>query len=180
MYNIYNRTPSPNLVDALRVHFQGIRGDWRFPVALLPHGATNICVRQLQALLTLGQQVPDDRVNVWIWWFNYHQPDQGRLWVPHLARAHKLIAPPHEPRPAPNPGGRMRAAPQVNANVLNILPHGGLAYWESRTARERGQILRTMTERHAQTAGPGAHAEPAPRDTPSAVAMVVLKSGDYY
>ena len=70
--------------------------------------------------------------------------------------------------------------PQVNANVLNIPPHGGLAYWESRTARERGQILRTMTERHAQTAGPGAHAEPAPRDTPSAVAMVVLKSGHYY
>ena len=178
-YDIYHRTPSPNLVDALRMHFQGVRGDRRFAAALLPHGATNICVRQLQALLTLGHRTPDDLIDVWIWWFNYHQPDRGRVWVPHLAWAHTLIAPPTEPRPAPNPGGRTRAAPQLSADALNIPPHGGLAYWESRSARERGQNLRTMTERYAQTAGPGAHAEPPPRDTPSTVAMVVLESGHY-
>ena len=37
-----------------------------------------------------------------------------------------------------------------------------------------------MTERYAQTAAPGAHAEPPPRDAPSTVAMVVLESGHYY
>ena len=37
-----------------------------------------------------------------------------------------------------------------------------------------------MTERYAQTAGPGAYAEFPPQDTPSTVAMVVLKSGHYY
>ena len=38
MYDIYNRTPSPNLVNALRLHLQGVRGDRRFAAALLPHG----------------------------------------------------------------------------------------------------------------------------------------------
>ena len=176
-YGIYHRAPSPNLVDALRVHFQGVSGDRRFAAALLPHGATNIGVRQLQAFPTLGLRSPDALIDLWIWWFNHHQPDRGRLWVPHLAWAHTLIAPPTEPRPAPNPGGRTRAAPQRNADSLNTPAHRGLAFWESRTARKRGQNLRTMTERYAQTAGP---AEPSPRGTPSTVAMVVLESGHYY
>ena len=178
-YDIYHRTPSPNLVDALGMHFQGVRGDLRFVSALLPHGATNICVRQLQALLTLGQCTPDDLIDVWVWSFNYHNPDRGQVWVPHLAWAQTLIPPLTEPRPAPRPGGRTRAVPQLSADVPNIPPYGGLAYWESRTTRERGQNIQT-TERYAQTAGPGAHAEPPPRDTPSTVAMVVLESGHYY
>ena len=180
VYNIYHLAPSLNLVDTLRVHFQGIHGDWRFVAALLPHGATNIRVRHLQGLLTLGQKTPDDLVDLWKWWFNCHEPDQGRVWVPHLAWAQTLIAPPTEPRPAASPGGRTRAAPQMNADALNIPPHGGLAYWESRMARERGQNLETMTEPYAQMAGPGAHAEPPPRDSASTVAMVVLQSGHYY
>ena len=110
-----------------------------------------------------------------IWWFN-----QGRVWVPHLAWAHTLIAPPTDPRPAPNPGGQTGAASQLDADALNIPPHGNLAHWESRATRESGQNLRTMTERYAQLAGPGAHVEPLPRDAPSTVAMVVFKSGHYY
>ena len=51
-YDIYRRTPSPNLVDALRMHFRGVRGDRPLAAALLQHGATNICVRQLESLLT--------------------------------------------------------------------------------------------------------------------------------
>ena len=178
--HIYRRTPSHNVVDALRVHFQCVRGNERFAAALLPQGATNIPVQHLQALVGLGQQTPDDLVNVWIWWFNCNQPDQARVWVPHLAWAHTLIALPSKPRPAPNPGGRTQAAPQLNAHVLNIPPYGGLAYWKTRTSTESGQNLRTMTERYAQTAGPGAHAEPLPRDAPSTVAMLVLECGHYY
>ena len=53
VYNIYHRTPSPNLVDALRLHLQGVRGDRRFVTALLPHGASNIPVRHLKSLPTL-------------------------------------------------------------------------------------------------------------------------------
>ena len=100
--------------------------------------------------------------------------------VPHLAWAHTLIARPTAPQPAPNPAGRTRAAPQLNTDALEIPPHEDLAYSESRTARERGQNLLTMTERYAQKAGPGAHAEPPPRDAPYTVAMVVLESGHYY
>ena len=37
-----------------------------------------------------------------------------------------------------------------------------------------------MTERYAQTAGLGAHAELPPRDAPGTVAMVALESGHYY
>ena len=64
VYGIYHRNPSQYLVDALRVHFQGFRGDWRFASALLPHKATNIRVWPLQALLTLEQQTPDDLIDV--------------------------------------------------------------------------------------------------------------------
>ena len=47
-YEVYNGTPSHNLVGALRAHFQDVRTDRPFAAALLPHGATNICVQQLQ------------------------------------------------------------------------------------------------------------------------------------
>ena len=134
-YDVYHRTPSDNLVDALRAHFQGARTDRRFAAALLSHGATNMRVGQLRGLLTLGQRTPDDLIDVWIWWFKYHQADNWRIWVPHLAWAHMLIAPPTEPQPAANPGGRTQAAPQLIADALNIPPYDGLAYWESRTAR---------------------------------------------
>ena len=42
-YDIYHI----NLVAALRTNFQDVRNDRRFAAARLPHGATNICVRQL-------------------------------------------------------------------------------------------------------------------------------------
>ena len=117
---------------------------------------------------------------MWISWFNYHQPDRGRICVPHLAWAHTLVAPPKGPQPAPKAQGLMRAAPQLSADSLNIPPYEGLAYSESRTARERGHGLRTMMERYTETVGPRAHADPPPRDTPSTVAMVVLESGHCY
>ena len=40
-YDIYHRMPSPNMTDALRIYFQGVRGNWLFAAALLPHGATS-------------------------------------------------------------------------------------------------------------------------------------------
>ena len=64
VYDIYHGAPSPNLVDALPEHLLGFRGDRRFAAALPPYGATTIRVPHLQALLTLGQQTPDDLVDV--------------------------------------------------------------------------------------------------------------------
>ena len=81
-------------------------------------GLPNICVQQLQALITRGQCTLEDLIDVWIWLFNYHHPDQGRIWVLHLAWAHTLSAPPTEPQPAPKPGGRTRAAPQLSTDAL--------------------------------------------------------------
>ena len=86
----------------------------------------------------------------------------------------------------PNPdlhrasGGGARTAPQLNVNALNIPLYNGLAYWESRTAPERGHHLRAMMERYAQTVGPEPHAEPPGRGTPTTVTMVVLGNGHYY
>ena len=147
---------------------------------LPPHGATNIRVRQLQALLRPGQRTTDHLFDVWIWCFNHDEPDQGRICVPHLAWAQTLISPPTEPRPAPSLGGWRQSAPQLSADVLNIPPYNGLAYWESRTSPERGHNLRAMMERYAQMVGPEAHAEPPVRGSPSTVAMVVLEKGHYY
>ena len=117
---------------------------------------------------------PDDLINLWMWSFNHHQPDQGRIWVPHLAWAHTLVAPPTEPRPARSPGGRARAAPQLKANALNIPLPNGLAYWETGTAPKRGHNLQCDGERYAQTVGPQG------RGAPSTVAMVVLENSHYY
>ena len=178
-YDVYHSTPSHNLLGALRAHFHDVRPERRFAAALLPHGATNICVRQLQALLIPGKRTPNDLIDLWIWSFNHQQPDQGLIWVPHPDWAHTLIAPPTDPRAAPSPGRPTRTAPQVNADALNIPPYQGLAYWESRTAPERGQNLRAMMERYAQSLGPEPHAEPLARSIPSTVAMVVLENGDY-
>ena len=122
-YDVYHGTSPHDLVGALQGHFQGVHQDRRFTVALLPHGATNICVRQLHKLPSLGQRTPDDLIDERIWWFNHQQPKQGRIWVPHLAWAHTLIAAPTRPRPATSPGGRARATLQLNAHVLDITPH---------------------------------------------------------
>ena len=70
--------------------------------------------------------------------------------------------------------------PQQSGNTLKIPRYDGLAYWESRTAKEGGHDLRTMMERYAQTVWAEAYAEPPAGDTPSTVAMVALKSGHYY
>ena len=96
-YHVNHSSPPHTLVEALWGHFLGLDPDRRFAVAPLPHGATIICVRQLQALLSPGERTPDSLVDMWIWWLNIHQPDQGRVWVPHLALAHTLIAPPPAP-----------------------------------------------------------------------------------
>ena len=72
-------------------------------------------MRQIQTLLNPGESIPDDLVVTWIWWFNLHQPAEGRLWVPQLAWAPTLVAPPADRRPAPAAGGRDRASPQPRA-----------------------------------------------------------------
>ena len=94
----------------------------------LPHDATTeIFVRQLQALVTPETQISDDLVEAWIWWFHTHQPAQAGVWVSHLGWAHRLIAPPTDPRPAPSTGGRERAAPAPRSETLRIQPYQGLA-----------------------------------------------------
>ena len=65
-YNIYHGITLQALIGALHEHFQGIDPDWRLAVIPLPYGATNICVRQLQALLNSGQRTPNNLINVWI------------------------------------------------------------------------------------------------------------------
>ena len=155
LYNIHANTPSRGLVAALREHLQDVNPNRLLAVVPLHHAAsTDIFLRQLQALVTFGMQIADDLVEAWIWWFDTNQPDQGGVWVPHLGRAHTIIAPPTDPRPAPSTGGWERAAPQPRANVLDIPTYKDLADWESRTAPGRGRNLRELVERYP----PGAEA----------------------
>ena len=121
-------------------------------VPMLHAATTEIFVWQLQALVTSGTQISDDLVDVWIWWFNTHQPAQGGVWVPHPGWAYTLRAPPTQRRPAPSTGGRERAAPPPRPETLRIPPYKGLAAWESRTARERGRNLTNMAERYREAA----------------------------
>ena len=181
IYDIHANTPPCGLVAALRRHLQDVNRNRLCAVVPLPHAAaTNISVRQLQALDSPGMQIADDLVDARIWWFNFHQPDQGGVWVRHLGWAHTLMAPATEPRPTPSTGGRERAAPQPRANALNIPPYNGLADWESSTAPDRGRDFRDMVERYP----PGAEtARAGPRlreDDPSTISMIVLESGHYY
>ena len=169
------------LVAALRRHLQDVNPNRLFAVVPLPHAAsTDISVRQLHALVTPGMQIADDLVDAWIWWFNFNQPDQGGVWVPHLGWAHTLIARPPEPRPAPSTGGRERAGPQPKANALNIPPYNGLMDWESRTAQTGGATSETWcshTHKGAETARTG---PPRREDDPSTISMIVSESGYYY
>ena len=152
--------------------------NWLFAVVPLPHAATTeIFLRQLQALVTPGAQVSDELVGACIWWFNTAQPTKGGVWVPHLGWVHTLIAPPTDPRPAPSTGGQERAAPPPRPNNFRILPHEGLAAWESGTARSRGQNLTSLAARYPETA----RAAPPPRvRDPRTIAMIVLENGHYY
>ena len=84
-YDVYHGTPSDDLLGDLRAHCHDVCPYRRFTAALIPHEDTNICVRQPQALLTPGQRTQDDLIDIYIWWFNHQQPDQGRIWVTHLA-----------------------------------------------------------------------------------------------
>ena len=178
LYGIHATAPSSELVAALREHLQDVNPSRLFAVVPLPHAATTeVFVRYLQAVTSPGTQIADDLVDAWIWWFNTHQPDQAGIWVPHLGRAHTLIAPPTDPRPAPSTGGRESAAPPPRAETLHIPPYEGLAEWESRTTRDRGRNLISMVERYPETARAG----PPPRKRdPSTIAMIVLESGHYY
>ena len=181
IYNIHANTPLCGLVAALRGHLQGVNPNRLFAVVPLPHAASSdISMRQLQALVTPGLQIAYDLVDAWIWWFNFNQPDQGGVWVPHLGWAHTLIAPPMEPRSAPSTGGRELGAPQPRANALNIPPYDGLADWESRTAPNRGPNPTDMEERY-QPGAVTAHAGPPRREhDPSTISMIVLETGHYY
>ena len=142
-YNVYHGMLPHDPVGALRRHFQGTYLNWRFAVALLPHGATNICLRQLQALLSRGQHTPDDLINVSIWRFNHHQPDKERIWVPHLACAHKVIAPPTEPQPAERPGvekePRRSSAPMPSTSDHTMAQRPGKAGQAERRGTTFGQ-----------------------------------------
>ena len=121
---------------ALRKHLQDVNPSRLFAVVPLPHAATTVnFLRQLHALVTPGTQIMDD---AWILWFNTHQPYHRGIWVPHLGRAHTLIAPPMDPRPAPSNGGRGQAAQRPRALTLRMPLYKGLAERESRTARDRG------------------------------------------
>ena len=92
IYNIHTDTPPCRLVAALQRHLQDINPKRLFAVVPLPHAtSTNTPVRQLEALITPGMQIADDLVEAWIWWFNFNQPDQGGVWVPHLGWAHTLM-----------------------------------------------------------------------------------------
>ena len=177
LYGIHATATSSWLVAALREHLQDLNPNRVFAVVPLPHAATSdIFVRQLQALVAPGTQITDDLVDVWIWWFNTHQPDQGGIWFPHLGWAHTLIPPPMDPGPAPGTWGWERAAPPPRAKTLNIPPYKDLAEWESRTACDRGRNLKSMVERYPKTARA---AFPPREGDPSTIAMIVLESGHY-
>ena len=149
IYDINANTPPCGLVAALQRHLQDVNPNRLFWVVPLLHAtSTDISVRRLQALITPGMQIADNLVDAWIWWFNFNQPDQGGLWVPHLGCAHVLIAPPTQPSPAPKTGGRERAAPRPRASALNIPPYNGLADWEIRTAPDRGRNAHKGQRRH--------------------------------
>ena len=68
LYGIHASTPSSKLVATLREHLRDVDPNRLFAVVPLPHAATTeIFVRQLQALVTLGAQVSNDLVEAWIW-----------------------------------------------------------------------------------------------------------------
>ena len=78
LYGINASTPSSKLVATLREHLRNVDPNRLFAVTPLPDvTTTQIFVRQLRALVTPGTQVSDDLFEVWIWWFNTHQPAQG-------------------------------------------------------------------------------------------------------
>ena len=138
-------------MEPFREHLRDVNPNRLLTVVPVPQAATTeIFVRQLQALVTPGTQISDDLVEAWIWWFNTHQPAQEGVWVPHLGWAHKLIASPMDPRPAPSTRGRERDAPPLRPETLRIPLYKGLAAWESGTARDRGRNLTSMTEQHAR------------------------------
>ena len=167
------------LVSNLRRHFQHFHPGRLVTTVPLPQGTIPIYVRHIQTLLNPGESMLDDRIDAWIWWFNLHQSAEDKLWVPQLAWAHTLVAPPATRRPAPSPGARPRATPQPRAGNHNIPPYTNLESWESTTAPERGWNLRDMVDRYAREAE-AAHALPPSRDTPSAVLLIMLEAGHYY
>ena len=57
-YDVYHSTPPHALVDALRGRFQGLHRNRPFAMALLPHGATSVQVRQLQVLVRPVERAP--------------------------------------------------------------------------------------------------------------------------
>ena len=181
IYDIHANTPQCGLVATLPRHLQDINQNRLFPVVPLPHAAaTNISVRRLHKLVAPGMQIADDLVDWWIWWFNVIQPDQERVWVPHLGWAHTPIALPTEPRPGSSTGGRERAAQQPRANALKIPPYNGLTDWESRKAPGRGRNLRDMVERYLPGAETARAGPPRREDDPSNICMIVSECGHYY
>ena len=152
----------------LREHLCDVDPNGLFAVVPLPHAAASeIFVRQIQALATPGTQLSDDLVEAWIWWFNTHHPARGGVWVPNLGWIHTLIAPLTDPRPTPSTRGRNPLYPAVRRPGT----------WESGTARSRGHKLASLAARHLETA----RAAPLLRKcNPSTTAMIVLENGHYY
>ena len=178
LYGIHASVSSSELVAALREHLRDVNPNSVFTVVPLPHAATTeIFVRQLQALVSLGAQVSDDLVEAWIWWFNIRQPAQGGVWVPCLGWVHTLIAPPTDPRPAPRRRGRERAAPPPSPETLRIPAQEGLAAWESGTAHDRGCNITSLAARYLETARA---APPSRERDPCTIAMVLFENGHYY
>ena len=153
LYGIQATTPSSELVATLREHLRDVNPDWLFAVVPLPHTATTeIFVRQLEALVTRGHRSQTTLLNRGSGGSTPYKPAQGGAWVPHLGWVHTLIAPPTDPRPGPSIGGRERADPPPRPENLCILPHEGLAAWESGTARNMGRNLTSLAARYPETA----------------------------
>ena len=181
VYEIHANTPSCGLVAALEEHLQDVNPNRLFAVVPLLHAAsTEISVGQLQALADPGMLITDDLVDVWIWWLNTNQLNQGGTWVSHLGWAHTLIAPPTDPWPPPSTGGREWAAPQPRANALNLPRYKGLAEWEGRTAFDRGRNLRDLVERYPPGPETACAGPPQGKDEPGTISMIVFESGHYY
>ena len=68
-------------------------------------------VRHIRTPLSPRDRVPDNLIDMRIWWLNVHQPasDGTRMWVPQLGCVHTLAAPPAACRPPPSQGAKPTA-----------------------------------------------------------------------
>ena len=169
VYNIHANTPLCGLVAALRGHLQDVNPNTLFAVVPLPHAAsTDISVRQPQPVVKPGMQIANNLVDAWIWWFNFNQPDQGGVWVPHLGWFHRRSL-----RHRRSPGTRQ--AP--------VLGTGRPTTESQRPQHPTVQFPHGLGKQDSprQGAQPQGHGGTIPtRGGESMRSMIVLESGDYY